>query len=72
MNSRTCDKCFRTKPLEDFAKGIRCVLGRRKTCKRCRAIYCANWKIRTGYIRPDVYRQVGLRWKVLVRDNFTC
>ncbi len=75
MDTKTCNKCFRTKTLEEFPKdkygsGNEAI---RKTCRQCRARYTAEWKRRTGYISPSIiYKEVGVRWKVLVRDNFTC
>lgn len=78
MDTKTCNKCFRTKILEEFPKDKYGPGGfhkewRRNTCKQCRAKYTADWKRRNGYISPSIiYREVGTRWKVLVRDNFTC
>jgi 5-methylcytosine-specific restriction endonuclease McrA len=74
-DAKTCTKCFRTKPLAEFAKANSRPddASRRNVCRHCRAVYIADWKRRKGYIsKAVVHREVSRRWSVLVRDNFTC
>ena len=67
---RQCYTCKIIKPVNSFHRKRGTT---RYQCKVCHNKYSAEWRRKNGIvIGSTLYVQVGLRWMILKRDNFTC
>ena len=43
--TKTCTKCHKTKPLEEFSRGPNCKDGYQTHCKACKSAYSRRWRV---------------------------
>jgi hypothetical protein len=57
VETKTCNKCGLTKPLDDFRREKRGILGRRGQCKKCTKPIIAAQNRKARGVTPDMIKE---------------